>query len=151
MILNCHMISQGYVTKGWSNIMGRKPNNKGPCQVCQVQWPQALCQWKYNDFRLSGDLTRQCNQSLMSLYGQKPIKVSYHPAKFDDQKQYVSRNTMILVCYVISQGHVTKWSCNLLVKICCGSEDITVIVFQVISQDHVIKRPCQLMCRSPSR
>ena len=35
-----------------------------------------------NDFNSSRDLERPCNYLVMWLHGQKPLKVSHHPAKF---------------------------------------------------------------------
>ena len=63
--------------------------------------------WRYNDFRLSRDLKIQRNQRVIRLYGQEPIKVSYHPAKFGGHRHTGSED-IILVCQVISQDHVIK-------------------------------------------
>ena len=59
---------------------------------------------------------------------------------------------MILGYHMISQGHVTKGSCNFmeLIKVIyrlakfvchkhCGSEDIMILVCHVILQDHMFK------------
>ena len=40
--------------------------------------------------------------------------VSYHPAKFGGHQQCGSGDIMILVCHVISYGHVIKGLCDLI-------------------------------------
>ena len=37
----------------------------------------------------------------MWLYSQKPIKLSYHPAKFDAHRHSGSEDEMLLVCHVV--------------------------------------------------
>ena len=37
---------------------------------------------------------------------QEPIKVSYHPAKFGEQRHCGGGNIIILVCYVILEDRV---------------------------------------------
>ena len=39
--------------------------------------------------------------------------VSYQPAKFGDRKHCGSEDIIILFCYVSSQNHVIKGSCDL--------------------------------------
>ena len=56
---------------------------------------------RYNGFGLSSDLTRPLDQSVMLLYRQELIKISYNPAQFGGQRRYDSEGIMILVCYVI--------------------------------------------------
>ena len=46
-------------------------------------------------------LVRLRDQSIMRLNRQEPIKVSYHPIKFDIHRQSGSRDIMLLVCRVI--------------------------------------------------
>ena len=53
-------------------------------------------QWRYNDFRLSRDLTRRRVQRVMRLYGQEPVKVGYHPDKFGGHRHSVSGDIMDL-------------------------------------------------------
>ena len=53
-----------------------------------------------NGFSLSGDVARSRDQWSMWLYGWQPIKVSYHPAKFD-HRHSGSRIIMNLICRVI--------------------------------------------------
>ena len=43
------------------------------------------------------------HQSVMSLYRQGPIKVSYDLARFVDHRHRGNRDVMILVCHVILQ------------------------------------------------
>ena len=47
-------------------------------------------------FSLSHDFVRSCDQSVMLLYGQEPIKVSYHPARFGDPGNSGSGDNSIL-------------------------------------------------------
>ena len=51
---------------------------------------------------LSRDLIRPHDLRVIWLYGQKSIKVNYHPAKFGGYRLCVSGDIMILVCHVIS-------------------------------------------------
>ena len=44
----------------------------------------------------------------MGFYGQQPIKVGYHPAKFGGHRHTDSGDTVVLVCQVISQDNVIK-------------------------------------------
>ena len=57
--------------------------------------------WRYNDFRLSRDLKIQRNQRVIRLYGQEPIKVSYHLAKFGGHRHCGNDDIMSLVCHVL--------------------------------------------------
>ena len=50
----------------------------------------------------------------MLLYGQEPIKASYHPAKFSGYSYSGKGVIMVLVCHVILQDHVIKGSCNFM-------------------------------------
>ena len=43
----------------------------------------------------------------------EPVKVSQHPAKFGDHRHSGSGDIMVLICHVISQGHVMNWSYEL--------------------------------------
>ena len=101
---------------------------------------------------LSPDLIRPCARRAMQHYGQEPINVSYRLARFGDHRHCGSEDIKILVCQVISQDHLIKWSFDFIgrspssyhpAKFCgyrhCGSGDIMVLVCQVISQDHSIK------------
>ena len=47
-------------------------------------------------FSLSHDFVRPCDQSVMILYGQEPIKVSYHPARFGDRRNSGKGDNSIL-------------------------------------------------------
>ena len=67
-------------------------------------------------------------------YGQKPINVSYHSAKFDGHGHCGSGDIMILICQIISQEHVVK--------------EIMILICQMISQDHVIKGSCDFRVRA---
>ena len=44
----------------------------------------------------------------MGLFRLEPIKVSYHPAKFDGHRHCGSEDIMILVCPMILQDHEIK-------------------------------------------
>ena len=46
----------------------------------------------------------------MLLFGQEPIKASYHPTNFGDHSHCGRGIIIILVCHVISQDHVIKGS-----------------------------------------
>ena len=50
----------------------------------------------------------------MLLFGQEPIKASYHPPNFGDHSHCGSGTIIILVCHVISQNHVIKGSSEFL-------------------------------------
>ena len=50
----------------------------------------------------------------MVLVRQEPIKVDYHPAKFDSHRYCSSGDMMILVCHVILQDHVIKGACDFM-------------------------------------
>ena len=80
MILICHIILQNYVTKG----SGKSPQGKS--SSCQVWWSQSLWQWRYNGVKLKGDLARPCGQRVKGTLWGGPIKVSYHPIKFDGHR-----------------------------------------------------------------
>ena len=58
-------------------------------------------------FSLSRDLAKLHNQRVIWLYGQEPIKVSYHPAKSGSHRLCVG-DIMVLVCDIILKDHVTK-------------------------------------------
>ena len=64
--------------------------------------------------RLPNDLRRERYQRLMWLYGQEPMKISYHPAKFCSHRNSDSGDIVALVCHVISQDHVIKESCDFI-------------------------------------
>ena len=137
---------------------------QGKSSSSQLWWPHALWQWRYNGFSLPPDLTRLHDQSAMWPYGQVPIKVSYHHAKFVNHKHSGSRDTILLVCHMISQDHVIKGSLIIYVGAShrsphtakfgahrhCGIADIKVLVCYVILHDHVIKRLYDFMVRSLS-
>ena len=56
----------------------------------------------------------------MCVYGQEPLKVNQHPAKFDGLRGF-SRGGMILVCHdMIFQDHVIKVPHNFISKTNCG-------------------------------
>ena len=48
----------------------------------------------------------------MGLNEKEPLKVSHHPVKFGGHWHCGSGDTMVLVCHVILQDHVTKGSNN---------------------------------------
>lgn len=50
----------------------------------------------------------------MLLYGQRLIKVSYHPDKLSDHRHCGSGDIKLLFCYMISQHHLIKGSCDLI-------------------------------------
>ena len=54
---------------------------------------------------MSRGLTRSRNQRVKWLYEQKPIKLSYHPAKFLGYRHSGSRDIIFLICHVI----LTLW------------------------------------------
>ena len=58
-------------------------------------------------------ILRLRDQRLVWLYRQKPIQVSYHPAKFGGYIPCGSED-MVLACHVILQDHVIKWSCEFM-------------------------------------
>ena len=50
----------------------------------------------------------------MRLYEQEPFMESHHPAKCGNRRHWGSGDIMVLVCHVISQGHLIKGSCDLM-------------------------------------
>ena len=102
MFLVCHVISQDHVRKGPFAYIDRSPSIKSA--TCHV-W------WRFNGFSLSRDLAK--GQRVMWLYGQEPIKVSYHLAMFCGHRHSGSRN-IFLVCHMILQNHLIRGSCNFL-------------------------------------
>ena len=57
---------------------------------------------------MSRDLARSHDETVMWLYGKKPITVSYDPEMFGGHRHCGNGATMILVCHGISQDHVIK-------------------------------------------
>ena len=92
--------------------MGKGSQGKPP--FCQALSPQILWPWRYNRFSLSGDLSRPREQRVEQHYGGKPIMVSHKPAKFGGYMHCGSEDIVILVCHVMLQDHVIKWSCDLI-------------------------------------
>ena len=68
-------------------------------------------------FTLLHDLARPHNQRVMWLYGQEPMNISYHSAKFGDHRRSGGGNIMILLFPVI-----LMWWCYPLRKKCPYSE-----------------------------
>ena len=63
---------------------------------------------------LSHDVRRPRDQSLISLYGSEPLKVSHHPTKCGGHGYCGSGDIKVLVCQVISQDHLMKLSCDFM-------------------------------------
>ena len=61
MVLLCHTILQDHVSKGSANVMGRSPLSKSAS--CQIWWPWAIQQWRYNGFSLLRHLARKRKQT----------------------------------------------------------------------------------------
>ena len=104
MIFICCMILQNYVIKEPCYFMGGP--YQGKLLFCQLWWPWTLWQCRYNDFRLACYLAKLRDQRVMWLFGQEPIKLSYHPAKLGGHRHSGSQD-MFLVCHVI-----LAWGCN---------------------------------------
>ena len=86
MFLVCHMISQDQMTKGWRNIMGKSLSWQVTRLPSLVTIATVIIE--INDFRLSRDLTRPRDRWVMLLYLQKPLKISYRPAKFGGYRHF---------------------------------------------------------------
>ena len=131
---------------------------QGKSQSCQGWWPWVLWYWRYNDFSLSHDLTRQRDQRLMWLYRQVPIKVADHPAKFG-RPRHCGSGDMILACQISMRDQRVMWLFRQeLIKIGyhpvklgghrrCDSGVTVVLVCHVILQDLVLKRSYDFMGR----
>ena len=89
--------------KDYVTISVGPPHGKSP--TCEVGWLQVLWCWIYNSFSLSRDLVRQRDERLVRLYGQQPVKVSYHPAQCGCHR-HSGYGDIFLVCDVIVQGHM---------------------------------------------
>ena len=63
---------------------------------------------------LSNDLSRPRDWRIMQLYEWKVLIVFLHPAKFCSDRYWDSGDMMVLVCHMISQGHVNKGVMRLL-------------------------------------
>ena len=87
----------------------------------------------------------------------KPIKVSYHPARFVGRRH--SRDKMVFIFDMTlqnppDQSFITLWfASHHPAKFGghghCGSGDIMLLVCQGILQDHIVKPSCDFMGRSP--
>ena len=51
-------------------------------------------------------------QSFIWRYGLEHLKVSYHPSEFGGHRHCARKDMIVLVCYVISQKHAAKRSCD---------------------------------------
>ena len=143
-------------------VTSRVAAHQGTLPSCQVQWPQALWQQRYNDFCLSREFARPYDQGVVALYGQKPLKISHHRTNFPDHRQCGSEDIMVLACHVMSQVHVVRGSCDFMgsrvsyhpPKFCghshSGSGVIMNVVCHVIMQDHMIRESCNFMDGSSS-
>ena len=130
---------------------------------------------------MSHDLTRPHDWRVIRLYGEEPIKVSYHSAKFGVHRHCGSEYIMFLSCHVFSQvclvsrdhtclvilqDHVIKESMWLYgqepIKVNYhlakfgghwqrSCADIMILIYHMILQDLVIKGSCDFMARSPLR
>ena len=47
-------------------------------------------------------------------YGLAPLKRSHHITKFDGHRHCGSGDIVVLVCHIISQDYVIKWSCDFM-------------------------------------
>ena len=72
------------------------------------------CSRGYSDFSFSHDLSRPSNQSVMWLYVEEPIMISYYPVNFGGHKHCCSRDIKFLTCHVTSHDHVIKDSCDFM-------------------------------------
>ena len=62
---------------------------------------------------MSRDLAISGGKRVIGFYEYKPIKMSYHPAKFGVHSQSGCAVIINLVCHVILQDHVIKCLCDL--------------------------------------
>ena len=95
MVLVCHMIQPGHVTKCSSNY-GWELLKIIHSSSYQMQWSQALRCWRCNGFSLSRDLAIPHDQRVMCFCRQQPNKVIYRPAKSGGRS--TSRDMMVFVC-----------------------------------------------------
>ena len=117
------------VTRSMGQVMSRQI--KASQHLTQFVYQYVICKWRYNELKLSHDLSRPSYLIFMWLYGWELIMVCHQLATFGDYRHYDSGDLNFSIFHVNSRNYLFRWSWD--IKFVRPSPKVTILLSLVAS------------------
>ena len=117
------------VTRSMGQVLSREI--KASQHLTQFVYQYVICKWRYNELKLSHDLSRPSYLIFMWLYGWELVMVCHQLAKFGDHRHYDSGDLNFSFFHVNSRNYLFRWSWD--IKFGRPSPKVTILLSLVAS------------------